>query len=139
LQKLSAEVLEITPTTAERARVYGRKFTLPFPYLCDADYGVRRVWTEDGVRAHSPLWYASSFVHMLRATSQEAPSDYGSVTPTAREMTRMMLDDDVGFFILDRDGVVRFRMTGSYVDFARGSPRPIPDNDEILHQVALCA
>src|SRR5688572_15073781 len=111
LERLSAEVLEVTPTTPERALVYGKKFALPFPYLCDPDYGVRRAWTEDGVRSHSPFWYAKSFVSMMRSAAPPPPSDgFGKVTPTPREMTRMILDDDLGFFILDKEGVVRFSM-----------------------------
>jgi peroxiredoxin len=137
VQRLSAEVLEVTPTTPERARMFGQKFALPFPYLCDPDYGVRRAWTKE-VRSHSPLWYAKSFVGMMRSEPPaESNAAFGKVTPTPSEMTRMLLDDDVGFFILDKESVVRFSMVGSYIK--DGAPRPIPNNDVILRELSLCA
>lgn len=137
VQRLSGEVLEVTPTAPERARVYGHEFELPFPYLSDPDYAVRRAWMADGLRTHSPLWYAKTFVQMVRTPMPEDTSGYGEVKPTAREMAKMVLDDDVGFFIVDREGVVRFKTVGSYVD--RESPRPIPSNDVIIRELALCA
>ncbi len=41
---LGAELIEVTPTTPERARSYVQKFRIPFPYLCDPDYQSWRVW-----------------------------------------------------------------------------------------------
>src|SRR5262245_2871831 len=52
-----AEIVAVTNSTPERARVYARTFGLPFPYLCDPDYRVRRSWGLD-VRSHGPAYYA---------------------------------------------------------------------------------
>src|SRR5437867_2547020 len=37
MRKRGAEVLEVSVSTPARARFYGQKFPLPFPYLADPD------------------------------------------------------------------------------------------------------
>jgi peroxiredoxin len=44
LQKPDTEVLEESISGVSRAHAYAKMFKLPFPYLCDPDYQVRRVW-----------------------------------------------------------------------------------------------
>jgi peroxiredoxin len=44
LQKLDTEVLEVSISGVSRAQAYAKKFKLPFSYLCDPDYQVRRAW-----------------------------------------------------------------------------------------------
>jgi peroxiredoxin len=44
LQKLDTEVLEVSISGVSRAQAYAKMFKLPFPYLCDPDYQVRRAW-----------------------------------------------------------------------------------------------
>jgi peroxiredoxin len=136
LQQLGAEVLEVTLSTVKRARLYAKRFRLPFPYLCDPDYRVRREWML-GDRRHSPAWYASL---LLRSSKVEPPaSDFGEVKPSAIEILTSLYDDDMGFFIVDKQGVVRYALAGNYEDFETLRGRAIPNNDEIMRELRSLA
>lgn len=130
LQKRGAEILEISLSPVRRARVYAEKFRLPFPYLCDPDYRVRRQWGL-GKREHGLGYYATSLVKGIIAP--KPANDYGDFAPPLDEMRNVLSDDDMGFFLVDKQGIVRYAIGGSYMA-ERGS-RSIPSNDEILREV----
>jgi peroxiredoxin len=130
-QNLEAEVLEVTTTTPPRAKVYLQKFQLPFPYLCDPDYGVRKQWAL-GVRSHSILWYAKTLYQGM--TSPMPESDFGKFAPPIPEMPTVLADDDMGFFIVDKGGIVRYALSGAYAGEGQ-APREIPSNDEIVREL----
>lgn len=132
-KSLNAEVLEVTTTPLERARVYLSKFNIPFPYLCDPEYRVQDAWGLTK-RAHSLGWYAKALY--AGATKEMPPSDFGEVRPSLGEMPGMLADVDTGFYILDRNGKVRYTLSGSYM--AGETARPIPSNDEILRELKGC-
>ena len=130
---LRGELLQITLTPPERARTYAEKFRLPFPYLCDPDYRVRRSWGLDR-RARSPLWYAGT---LYACTKWPKPSDdFGKVPVALAEMPKMLADDDAGLFVLDRAGIVRYASTAAYVT-AQGV-HALPANEEIAAVLADC-
>jgi peroxiredoxin len=132
-QALGGEVLEVTGSTPARARFYVKKFGIPFPYLCDPDFGVRRAWGLD-VRSHSLGWYVKAFVK--GATGPEPPNDFGSFAPAPREFPALLADEDTGFFILDRQGVIRYALAGAYR--GPGGIWRLPGNDEILRELRAC-
>jgi len=132
-QALNAEVLEVTPTSPERARFYVSQFNIPFPYLCDPTRVVRRSWGLE-MRSHSLGWYAKAFYAGMRV--DPPPSDFGKVEPSVREIPTLVADDDMGFYILDKRGVVRYSLAGSYVDDK--GVRNIPSNEQILRELKLC-
>jgi peroxiredoxin len=138
IQKRDAEVLEVTPTPPERGRFYASKYRLPFPYLCDPGDSARRSWGLE-VRRRGPAWYVGGLVLGLRAPKPE--NDFGNEPPAFGEVPVLLRDDDLGFFIVDRGGVIRYAYTGSYVDPEAGKVpiRPIPPNDEILRELERCA
>jgi peroxiredoxin len=132
---LGAEVLYVTVTTTDRARLYARQFRLPFPYLCDPARTARRAWGIES-HAHSLPWYAMRLVKGMTGAKPE--SDFGKLNPSPGEIPGLLSDDDMGFFIVDRAGVVRFALGGSYfVD--GGAPRTIPTNDAIVHELQRSA
>ena len=131
LVRRDAEVLEITPTKPERARFFASKFKLPFPYLCDPEHAVRQQWAVNPGRSHSLLWYAKAFVH--GTTMPKPPNDFGDVTPSPGEFPKLLADDDMGLFIVDKGGIVRFAYRAS--EFTEQGPRPLPGNDEILREL----
>lgn len=88
------------------------------------------------MRAHSLPWYAAQLVKGL--TGAKPASDYGPVKPSFAEMPKLLADDAMGFFIVDRGGVVRYALAGSYVEPA-GAGRGIPGNDEIVRDLQRCA
>jgi peroxiredoxin len=128
-----AEILEVTNTTPERGRVYVQKFALPFPYLCDPDFRVRRAWQLD-VRTHGPGYYAKMMY--LAATTPKPSSEYAGEPAKLSEMPKLLTDEDMGFFIVDKAGVVRYALAGGY--FVRTGMRTIPSNDEILRELEQC-
>jgi peroxiredoxin len=134
-QKLDAELLEISLSAPERARFYASKFSLPFPYLCDPDYRVRRRWLL-GDRSHSVAWYAMMWCYTLKL--KPPASDFGGVNVTAGEKLSALYDDDSGFFVVDKHGIVRYRLAGSFVDYRVKAPRPIPSNEEIIAELERC-
>ena len=129
-RELGAEILEITVTPQSRARAYAKRFNLPFPYLCDPGYKVMGAWGLEH-RSHGPIYYAKAFI--AGATAEHPTGDYGDHPPPAAEMLKVLGDDDTGFFILDRDGIVRYALSGSYV--TEQGVRPIPTNDEIVREL----
>jgi peroxiredoxin len=129
-QALHTEILQVTPSTPERGRFYARGFAIPFPYLCDPDYSVRRSWGLE-MRSHGVGWYARALLAGMRAP--QPPSDFGKVPTSPREIPALLTDEDMGFYILDRNGFVRYRLAGSYVQ--DNGVRPIPGNDEITREL----
>lgn len=131
----SGEVLEITPTPLLRARFYVSNFKVPFPYLSDPDYRVHAAYGID-VRPKSLARLAGAFY--AGARTPDPPSDYGVVKPRLSELPEILRDTDMGFFVVDGDGIMRFAKSGSYTtDPPPGAPglfavRPIPGADEIL-------
>jgi peroxiredoxin len=129
-----AEILEITNSTVDRARVYAQKFGLRFPYLCDPDYSVRRAWGL-GVRSHGPAYYAKMFY--MGMTAPKVETEYAGEPAKLTEIPKLLADDDMGFFIVDKAGVVRYALGGPYV--TPSGPRPIPSNAEIVAELDRCA
>ena len=133
LEKRDAEVLEVTVSPLRRARLYAQKFPLPFPYLCDPDYQARHAWGL-GSRSHGPLYYMSN---MMKGMRMEVPkNDFGNFGPPPDEMLRILADDDMGLFIVDKQGTLRYALAGAYV--TNEGPRAIPSNDEILRELERC-
>jgi hypothetical protein len=128
-------LLYVTTTPLDRAQLYARQFRLPFPYLCDPDRAARSAWGLE-LRSHSLPWYAAQLVKGL--TGAKPASDFGPLNPSPREIPKLLADDDMGFFIVDRDGIVRDALAGSYF-VADGIARGIPSNDEIVRELERCA
>jgi peroxiredoxin len=134
MKALNAEILQVTPTPPDRAQFYVKNFPIPFPYLCDPEYRVFADWGV-AVHSHSPLWYAKMAVAVARMPPPPT-SDLGEPPVTLPEKLRLFHDNDMGFFILDRSGVVRYALSGTYMD-AQGT-RQIPSNDEIVRELERC-
>jgi alkyl hydroperoxide reductase subunit AhpC len=128
IKEAGAEVLQVTPTKPERARFYARNFPIPFPYLCDPDYAVHRTWGLD-VRSHSLAWYAKT-MYAVSKMPKPAPAEIGDPKTSLAEAPSMLHDVDMGVFVLDREGVVRYKRAGSYG--TETGVREIPTVDEIV-------
>ncbi|HXG15010.1 MAG TPA: peroxiredoxin family protein [Calidithermus sp.] len=137
-RELHAEILQIAPTPLDRGRFYARNFGLPFPYLCDPEY---RAYAAYGLgRRKLPLPMLARAVYDS-FTTPTPENDWGEVRPAVKELGRLFADDDLGLFIVDRAGVLRYALAGSYVVVEGGRPagmRPIPANDEILRELERC-
>jgi peroxiredoxin len=132
-QALNAEILEVTPTAPERARLYAQKFRIPFPYLSDPELRVRRAYGVER-RPRSIGAYVSTLLEGARAPQR--PSEFEDPPSPLSDLPNLLADDDMGFFILDKDGVVRYAIAESYGTPTR--PRAIPSNEEIVHELQRC-
>jgi len=128
LKAAGAEVLQVTPTKPERARFYVKNFPIPFQYLCDPDHAVHRTWGL-GVRSHSVGWYAKHFYTSFTSPAPPA-AEIGDPRTTLVEMPDMFRDTDMGAFVLDREGTVRYKYTGAYV--SPQGVKGLPSVDEML-------
>jgi peroxiredoxin len=130
--ELDADILQIAPTPLDRARFYARNFKLPFPYLCDPDY---RAYGAYGLGTRPMALAARAKALVAGMTTRTPENDWGEIRPALSEFSRLTNDDDLGFFIVDRGGVIRYARAGSYVLMEAGKVvgmRPIPSNEEIL-------
>ena len=134
IRERGAEVLEVSVSKPSQGRLYLKKFSLPFPYLCDDDYRARTSWGV-GHRSRPLTYYAQALVSTMR--TEFPSSDFGPPSsPPLAEIPRMLADDDTGFFVLDRSGVARFARSGTYIDGA--AARPIPTEEEIFRALESC-
>lgn len=137
-RELGTEVLQIAPTPVERGRFYARNFRLPFPYLCDPEY---RTYAAYGIGPRRP-GLTDRLKNLYAGFTAATPeNDWGELKPSLRELPNLSNDDDMGFFIVDRHGVVQYARCGSYVVLEGGKPigvRPIPSNEEIVRELERC-
>jgi peroxiredoxin len=127
LKAAGTEVIQVTPTKPERARFYVQNFKIPFPYLCDPDMSVHHVWGL-GMRSHSLLWYLQKF--QAGGKMMPPPSEVGDPKTLLTEFPVVLRDTDSGVFVVDREGIVRYRNTGAYM--SEQGLRAMPSLDEIL-------
>jgi peroxiredoxin len=130
IRKRGAEVLEVSISPLSRAHIYAQKFKLPFPYLCDPDYRVHNEW-----KLASPPY---GLVHAARAmwqgmTSPMPENDFFKGAPPLDEMRNVLRDDEMGFFIVDKQGVVRYALASSYA--SEQGAHSIPSGEEILAEL----
>ena len=85
-------------------------------------------------------WYARALYTGFKAP--EPPSDFGKLHPSFGEMPKLVADEDMGFFILDKNSVIRFALAGSYIvqtpPTGPVASRAIPSNDEIVRELERC-
>ena len=58
---------------------------------------------------------------------------------SAGEIATLLYDEDKGLFIVDKQGVVRYALTGAYGDVETLRVRPIPNNDELTSELQKLA
>jgi peroxiredoxin len=142
LQARGAEILQVTPSPAAKARFYAQNFRLPFPYLCDPEYAAHRAYGL-AVRSHGPLWYAQALAAGLRTPS--APPAIGTVKTELGDMPLLVRDTDMGVFVVDRRGVIQWMVAAPYNQMPDGVARapltttPIPSQAELLAALERCA
>jgi len=70
-------------------------------------------------------------------TAPKVESDYVGQPAKLSELPNLLADDDMGLFIVDKAGVVRYALGGSYG--TTSGARPIPSNAEIVAALDRCA
>jgi hypothetical protein len=72
----------------------------------------------------------------LGMTMPKPATDYEGEKAKLSEMPSLLADEDMGFFIVDKQGIVRYALGGAYLTEA--GMRTIPSNDEILRELERC-
>ncbi len=130
IQRRDAELLQITHSTPEEARLYFQQYQLAFPYLCDADRGVHRLYgvpmAEKGlveeVRDFVACVAAEASDRLLRGERSASPLPY---------LKRYGLNDpEQAVFIVDPSGTIRYVHT-------TGPIGALPSTADLLRQLAL--
>ena len=65
------------------------------------------------------------------------PAEIGTPKTSLTELPAVLRDTDMGVFVLDRQGVVRYRNTGAYINDQ--GLRTMPSMDDILKAIQEAA
>jgi len=106
IKRRGGEVLEITATPPKLGTLYAKRFTLPFPYLCDGDYAIHRRYglATRGMLAALRIGLESFPRELVGVVKGEQPSIFPYL-PNGLGSFSM----DQAMFLVGRDGRVRFR------------------------------
>ena len=69
-------------------------------------------------------------------TAPKPDTDYVGEPFKLTEMPSLLADEDMGFFIVDKAGVIRYALADGYIS-AKGM-RQIPSNAEIVQELDRC-
>lgn len=106
ITRRGAEVLQITPTPPAQGALYARRFTLPFPYLCDAGYTTHRRYglgSKGALAAIKTAWESLPGI-VQGSVKGEQPSLLPYLSGGLASATM-----EQGMFLVDQDRRVRFR------------------------------
>jgi putative peptide zinc metalloprotease protein len=128
IQERGAEILQVTYSTPEEARLYFQQYQLLFPYLCDPEravyplYGVSMIhmgaWTK---AAHAAAGMTAAMSDRLfRGEKMVSPAPFKRYGSTDMEQQAV--------FIIDKSGIIRYVQTS-------GSLGGLPSNAEYLRQL----
>jgi peroxiredoxin len=128
IQEKGAEILQVTWSTPEEARLYFRQYQLLFPYLCDPEravyplYGISMihvgVWT-NAAHATAGMTVAISD-RLFRGEKTASPAPFKRYGSTDMEQQAV--------FIIDKSGIIRYVQTS-------GSLGGLPSNTEYFRQL----
>ena len=127
IQKRDAEVLQVTYSTPEEARLYFQHYQLLFPYLCDPEravyrlYGIPLAQTSEVIRSFVIGPVAEVSDRLLRGEKSASPLPYFK--------RYGFTDMEQAVFIVDKSGVIRYTYT-------TGPVGAIPSNADLLSQLA---
>ena len=128
IQKRDAEVLQVTYSTPEEAQLYFRQYQLLFPYLCDPEravyrlYGLSMVQTSlsQGIRGLVSGAAIEISDRLLRGEKSAPSSSYRERYGSS--------DMEQAIFIVDKSGIIRYAYT-------TGPIGAIPSNTDFLSQL----
>lgn len=136
---VDTDIVMISPTTPQRGRFYAKNFPVPFPYLCDPDYRVYEAYGMP-VRKHSLLWKTRVMTQVMRMPKAEV-TELGPAKAALSEFPRLLNDDDLGLFVADKGGTLRYASSAPYSSFQgtklAGMP-PLPSTEEIVAVLERC-
>lgn len=130
IQKRDTEILWVTDSTPEEARLYFQHYQLLFPYLCDPERAVYQLY---GVPM-APQIGLLKRIQTVATTMTTEMSDRllrGEKSPSPLPYFKRygFTDMEQAVFIIDRSGIIRYVHT-------TGTIGTIPSNADLLSQLA---
>jgi alkyl hydroperoxide reductase subunit AhpC len=122
-QAHNAEVLVVTATPPERGAKYQELFKFEYPYLCDPNLATAKTYGLP-INKKSVLGGAATSGGFL-AGLVKTPIELHTY-PQPNELKALVTGQVDGFFVIDKEGIVRFVRRG-------GGMSLLPDNAEIEH------
>jgi len=128
IQERGAEILQVTWSTPEEARLYFQQYQLSFPYLCDPERTVPRLYGLPTI--HRGTWTVAADVAIGTATamSDRLLHNEKTASPLPAFKRYGRTDIEQVSFIIDKLGVIRYVYT-------TGPAGGLPANAEYLRQL----
>jgi len=129
IQERGAEILQVTWSTPEEARLYFRQYQLLFPYLCDPERAVYPLYGIRIIHGTVPALVAGMAMGTMAALSDRLFR--GEKTPSPLPSMKRYGAADMeqqAVFIIDKSGIIRY----THASNALGG---LPSNAEYLRQL----
>lgn len=129
IQERGAEVLQVTHSTPEEARLYFRQYQLLFPYLCDPELSVYPLYGVRIIRMPIPALAAGMAIATAVAMSDRLFRGEKTASPLPYIKRYGATDmEQQAIFIIDKSGIIRYT-------HASNSFGGLPPNAEYLRQL----
>lgn len=125
IQRVGAEVLQITHNTPAEAQSYFKHFPITFPYLCDADRAVHEAY---GLPLR-PAKVSDGMASMAAVVGDLVRHGERTALPVPYFIRHGMKDSPQAVAVVDREGIVRHVVQA-------GPNADLPSNAEILRRLA---
>lgn len=128
IQEREAEILEVTYSTPEEARLYFQQYQLLFPYLCDPKWAVFQLYGLSTIRKGVGALAATIAVSIATEMSDRLFRGERSASPAPYIKRYGSTDMEQAVFIIDKSGIIRYT-------HASNSLGGLPSNAEHLRQL----
>jgi len=131
IQQKDAEILQVTWSTLQEAQLYFQQYSLAFPYLCDPELEVYKLYSLSELKGTARVTEAvKSFVASpLAEISDRLLRGEKSPSPLPYIKRYGALEMEQRVYIIDKAGTIRY-------DYTSGPIGHIPGNEEILSALA---
>src|SRR2546426_8076870 len=129
IQERGAEILQVTYSTPEEARLYFRQYQLLFPYLCDPERSVYPLYGIRIIHGTVPAFVAGMAMGTMASLSDRLFR--GEKTPSPLPYMKRYGAADMeqqAVFLIDKSGIIRY----THASNALGG---LPSNAEYLRQL----
>jgi peroxiredoxin len=129
IQERGAEILQVTYSTPEEARLYFRQYQLLFPYLCDPERSVYPLYGIHIIHKTLPTMVVAATVSTAVSMSDRLfrGEKTASALPYIKRYGPMDIEQQASF-IIDKSGIIRYT-------HASNSFGGHPSNSEYLRQL----
>jgi len=129
IQERGAEILQVTWSTPEEARLYFRQYQLLFPYLCDPERAVYPLYGIRIIHGTIPALVAGMAMGTMAALSDRLLRGEKTASPLP-PMRRYGASDaeQQAVFIIDKAGIIRYTHASNVLG-------GLPPNAEYLRQL----